>query len=430
MKYEFYDNKRYLILWSCRNSGSEGSEWRDGWQFFIKGKLIKMGWLLVGVNVGNLGYSVWAATLLWGSGEVALEAMGGLLLGVHWVFSLGMNVYSRNEGGHEKPGLECLMVMSNCVALVLCALALILAQPDRMLDALPLALFCGLLHAATLVWACFAKSGYVPFGQCLRARVCGRCERVLDQREGGCCDATKKRCLSCVLAFLACEWCSCRRSRSKVRADDSLDASNVHVQQGFFRSGATPSPHPPPADTKRRIGGLLERALSAQVRPEEGQIEEILDGVASQLARHNSGNHADSPGSRGLRKGTVDRGTLLEVLEQSKSADDRLQVPRRTHSFFNLVKTKGQVESYKHKFVRAAQTSIGMLSEDMKGELKGRGICSICSDEMKAGDKITLVVGCQHSFHEECIATFLQQDPEVCPVCRCTAKALINILSS
>ncbi|KAI1369422.1 hypothetical protein F5Y08DRAFT_153066 [Xylaria arbuscula] len=55
------------------------------------------------------------------------------------------------------------------------------------------------------------------------------------------------------------------------------------------------------------------------------------------------------------------------------------------------------------------------LDEEMLGsELKGE--CTICIDEVKAGDEV-VVLPCKHWFHEECASLWLKQHNS-CPVCR------------
>ncbi|KAI1209893.1 uncharacterized protein F4807DRAFT_424788 [Annulohypoxylon truncatum] len=55
------------------------------------------------------------------------------------------------------------------------------------------------------------------------------------------------------------------------------------------------------------------------------------------------------------------------------------------------------------------------LDEAMLGpELKGE--CTICIDEMKAGDE-AVVLPCRHWFHEQCVTLWLKQH-NTCPICR------------
>lgn len=43
--------------------------------------------------------------------------------------------------------------------------------------------------------------------------------------------------------------------------------------------------------------------------------------------------------------------------------------------------------------------------------------CSICLDGFKAGEKIDELVECKHTFHRECIAIWIKENP-TCPICR------------
>jgi E3 ubiquitin-protein ligase RNF115/126 len=55
------------------------------------------------------------------------------------------------------------------------------------------------------------------------------------------------------------------------------------------------------------------------------------------------------------------------------------------------------------------------LDDDMIGS-DGKADCTICMDEMKAGDKAT-VLPCKHWFHPDCVTLWLKQH-NTCPICR------------
>ena len=50
-----------------------------------------------------------------------------------------------------------------------------------------------------------------------------------------------------------------------------------------------------------------------------------------------------------------------------------------------------------------------------------RGDCAICIDKLKIGQTIKKWPECQHSFHENCIDTWLQEK-RTCPLCRRSAS--------
>lgn len=46
--------------------------------------------------------------------------------------------------------------------------------------------------------------------------------------------------------------------------------------------------------------------------------------------------------------------------------------------------------------------------------------CVVCLENLKMGDKCRLLPNCKHSFHVECIDSWLLKTP-ICPVCRTSA---------
>ncbi|KAM3318946.1 RING-H2 finger protein ATL39 [Capsicum chacoense] len=48
--------------------------------------------------------------------------------------------------------------------------------------------------------------------------------------------------------------------------------------------------------------------------------------------------------------------------------------------------------------------------------------CAVCLENFKAGDKCRLLPKCNHSFHAQCIDSWLQKTA-VCPICRASAKS-------
>ena len=47
--------------------------------------------------------------------------------------------------------------------------------------------------------------------------------------------------------------------------------------------------------------------------------------------------------------------------------------------------------------------------------------CAVCLESFKAGDKCRLLPSCRHSFHVQCIDSWLLKTP-ICPICRTCAK--------
>ncbi|KAL6642147.1 hypothetical protein ACP70R_020328 [Stipagrostis hirtigluma subsp. patula] len=56
--------------------------------------------------------------------------------------------------------------------------------------------------------------------------------------------------------------------------------------------------------------------------------------------------------------------------------------------------------------------------------------CVICMVEYGGGDTCFVLPGCEHMFHRDCVATWLRQGKNTCPVCRATVaipgEQLIN----
>ncbi|PON61100.1 43kDa postsynaptic protein [Parasponia andersonii] len=73
-----------------------------------------------------------------------------------------------------------------------------------------------------------------------------------------------------------------------------------------------------------------------------------------------------------------------------------------------------------------------MSSEDLKmipcfdymgGDNKGTSPldCAVCLENFKTGDKCRLLPSCGHSFHSQCIDSWLLK-ASICPICRTSAK--------
>ncbi|TQD96858.1 hypothetical protein C1H46_017590 [Malus baccata] len=56
-----------------------------------------------------------------------------------------------------------------------------------------------------------------------------------------------------------------------------------------------------------------------------------------------------------------------------------------------------------------------------KGTATSPGDCAVCLESFKGGEKCRLLPNCKHSFHAQCIDSWLLKTP-VCPVCRTCAK--------
>jgi len=48
---------------------------------------------------------------------------------------------------------------------------------------------------------------------------------------------------------------------------------------------------------------------------------------------------------------------------------------------------------------------------------EGEGVCSICLEEFAPGERISLLLECEHIFHKECLAKWWNCSKE-CPNCR------------
>ncbi|KAA8548083.1 hypothetical protein F0562_004656 [Nyssa sinensis] len=61
---------------------------------------------------------------------------------------------------------------------------------------------------------------------------------------------------------------------------------------------------------------------------------------------------------------------------------------------------------------------------DFKGGEKGSSTvdCAVCLDNFKVGDKCRLLPQCRHSFHAQCVDSWLLKTP-ICPICRTSADA-------
>ena len=51
--------------------------------------------------------------------------------------------------------------------------------------------------------------------------------------------------------------------------------------------------------------------------------------------------------------------------------------------------------------------------------------CAVCLENFKNGDKCRLLPSCRHSFHSQCIDSWLLKTP-ICPICRTSAKVPKN----
>ncbi|CAN6325608.1 unnamed protein product [Urochloa humidicola] len=52
----------------------------------------------------------------------------------------------------------------------------------------------------------------------------------------------------------------------------------------------------------------------------------------------------------------------------------------------------------------------------------GASSCVICVEEYRESERRFVLPGCAHTFHRECIATWLRQGNATCPLCRCSAQ--------
>ncbi|KAM7267948.1 hypothetical protein ACFE04_010114 [Oxalis oulophora] len=56
--------------------------------------------------------------------------------------------------------------------------------------------------------------------------------------------------------------------------------------------------------------------------------------------------------------------------------------------------------------------------------------CAVCLENFKAGEKCRLLPICRHSFHSDCIETWLLENP-ICPICRTStaiSKRLLDVV--
>ncbi|OIT28715.1 PREDICTED: RING-H2 finger protein ATL77-like [Nicotiana attenuata] len=62
---------------------------------------------------------------------------------------------------------------------------------------------------------------------------------------------------------------------------------------------------------------------------------------------------------------------------------------------------------------------------DYKVEIKGSSSpvdCAVCLENFKVGEKCRILPKCNHSFHAQCIDSWLQKTA-ACPICRACAKS-------
>ncbi|RDX58651.1 RING-H2 finger protein ATL47, partial [Mucuna pruriens] len=55
-----------------------------------------------------------------------------------------------------------------------------------------------------------------------------------------------------------------------------------------------------------------------------------------------------------------------------------------------------------------------------KGNTSSLVDCAVCLESLITGDKCRLLPMCKHSFHAQCVDTWLLKTP-ICPICRCNA---------
>ncbi|KAG4970850.1 hypothetical protein JHK85_037271 [Glycine max] len=57
-----------------------------------------------------------------------------------------------------------------------------------------------------------------------------------------------------------------------------------------------------------------------------------------------------------------------------------------------------------------------------KGNTSSPVDCAVCLENLITGDKCRLLPMCKHSFHAQCVDTWLLKTP-ICPICRCNAHS-------
>uniref|UniRef100_A0A3Q7GFX6 RING-type domain-containing protein n=2 Tax=Solanum lycopersicum TaxID=4081 RepID=A0A3Q7GFX6_SOLLC len=62
---------------------------------------------------------------------------------------------------------------------------------------------------------------------------------------------------------------------------------------------------------------------------------------------------------------------------------------------------------------------------DYKMESTSPADCAVCLDNFKVGEKCRTLPKCNHSFHVQCIDSWLKKTA-VCPICRASAKSIVE----
>ncbi|KAK7381382.1 hypothetical protein VNO78_34032 [Psophocarpus tetragonolobus] len=60
-----------------------------------------------------------------------------------------------------------------------------------------------------------------------------------------------------------------------------------------------------------------------------------------------------------------------------------------------------------------------------KGNTSSPVDCAVCLESLITGDKCRLLPMCKHSFHAQCVDTWLLKTP-TCPICRSNAHSLLG----
>ena len=89
--------------------------------------------------------------------------------------------------------------------------------------------------------------------------------------------------------------------------------------------------------------------------------------------------------------------TLFDHLPDDLRARDLLKSIINAHAYYKMWRE------------RMAATMLEPLAEESK--------CAICLEDCPAGSTVRVLLRCRHSFHSECVETWLRKS-ETCPLCR------------
>jgi len=206
-----------------------------------------------------------------------------------------------------------------------------------------------------------------------------------------------------------------------------------HGQPGFERPGSAPSVRPGEniPNTNVRMGGgpgfqWSIRTSYGNLNPRDAnnpqQPPELFDQLNHMLAAMAGGQHGGGPGmQRGQGDPFGDMGPLGGIFGLMNPAN--MQHGDAVYSQEALDRIISQLMEQNasgHAPGPASNDAIAALpkktiTEDDLGS-EGKADCSICMDEAKLGEQVT-ILPCHHWFHGDCVKAWLTEH-DTCPHCR------------